>query len=59
MLIPSADQFIKSYTFATPGTGFPKNYANIVALTSDVAAGNVLLDGASFASGGFSAGTAP
>ena len=47
MLIPSAAQFIKSYTFVTPGTGFPENYANIVALTSDVAAGNVLLDGAS------------
>ena len=55
MLIPSADQFIRSYTFATPGTGFPENYANIVALTSDVAAGNVLLDGASLPAAAFTA----
>ncbi|MBW2686159.1 MAG: hypothetical protein JRE19_09615 [Deltaproteobacteria bacterium] len=45
MLIPSAAQFIKSYTFATPGTGFPTNFANVVALTTDVAAGVVQLDG--------------
>ena len=47
MLIPSAAQFIKSYTFATPGTGFPTNFANVVALTTDVAAGVVQLDGTS------------
>ena len=46
MLIPSATQFIPAYTFATPGTGFPDNYANIVALTTDASAGNVELDGA-------------
>ncbi|MBW2222879.1 MAG: IgGFc-binding protein [Deltaproteobacteria bacterium] len=45
MLIPSAAQFIKSYTFATPSTGFPTNFANVVALTTDVTAGMVLLDG--------------
>jgi hypothetical protein len=46
MLIPSAGQFIRSYTFATPGTGFPTNFANIVALTTDASAGSVILDGA-------------
>ena len=45
MLIPSAAQFIRSYTFATPSTGFPTNFANVVALTTDVTAGMVLLDG--------------
>ncbi|MFW2387701.1 MAG: hypothetical protein ACN4G0_05165 [Polyangiales bacterium] len=53
MLIPPAAQFIKSYTFATPGTGFPENFANIVALTSDVVAGNVLLDGVGLPAGAF------
>ena len=47
MLIPSAAQFIQAYTFATPGTGFADNYANIVALTTDAMAGDVELDGAS------------
>lgn len=46
MLLPSAAQFIRTYTFATPATGFPENFANIVAPTADVAAGNVRLDGA-------------
>jgi hypothetical protein len=45
MLIPSTQQFLDSYTFATPGMGFSANYANIVALTTDAMAGNVLLDG--------------
>jgi hypothetical protein len=45
MLIPSADRFIKAYTFATPGTGFPINYANIVAMSADLLAGAVRLDG--------------
>ena len=53
MLIPSADRFIKSYTFATPATGFPTNFANIVALTTDVAAGDVRLDGAPIAASAF------
>ncbi len=53
MLIPSAAQFIKSYTFATPGTGFPTNFANIVALTADVAAGVVRLDGAALSASAF------
>ena len=47
MLIPSATQFMPGYTFATPGMGFPANYANIVALTTDAMAGNVEVDGAS------------
>ena len=47
MLIPSAAQFIKSHTFATPGTGFPTNFANVVALTTDVAVGVVQLEGSS------------
>ncbi|MBT8454186.1 MAG: PKD domain-containing protein [Deltaproteobacteria bacterium] len=55
MLIPSAAQFIRTYTFATPGSGFPENYANIVALTSDVASGTVLLDGAPVPAGSFTA----
>ena len=45
MLIPSSQQFLDSYTFATPGSGFSTNFANIVALSSDAMAGNVLLDG--------------
>jgi hypothetical protein len=45
MLIPSSQQFLDSYTFATPGAGFAVNYANIVALTTDAMAGDVLLDG--------------
>jgi len=55
MLIPSASQFIKSYTFATPGTGFPTNFANVVALTTDVAAGVVQLDGTSVSTSVFTA----
>ena len=55
MLIPSAAQFVQSYTFATPGSGFPDNYANVVALTADAAAGAVLLDGASVPAGSFTA----
>lgn len=54
MLIPTATQFVQGYTFATPGMGFPENFANIVALTSDASAGDVLLDGASVAPGAFS-----
>jgi hypothetical protein len=53
MLIPSAARFIKSYTFATPSTGFPTNFANVVALTSDVAAGNVRLDGSPLSASDF------
>jgi len=55
MLIPAATQFVQGYTFATPGTGFPENFANIVALTSDAIAGDVLLDGTSVAPGAFTA----
>ena len=53
MLIPSATQFIQAYTFATPGMGFSDNFANIVALTADAMAGNVMLDGASVPAGAF------
>lgn len=45
MLIPSAEQFVSAYTFATPGMGFPANYANVVPLTTDATAGDVVLDG--------------
>jgi hypothetical protein len=45
MLIPSVGQLLGSYTFATPAMGFSANYANIVALTTDAVAGDVLLDG--------------
>ena len=55
MLIPSAVQFIKSYTFATPSTGFPTNFASIVAPTTDVAAGMVRLDGAPLSAAVFTA----
>ena len=41
----SSQQFLDSYTFATPGAGFGVNYANIVALTTDAMAGDVMLDG--------------
>jgi hypothetical protein len=47
MLIPTAEQFVQAYTFATPGMGFPSNWANVVAETLDAAGGAVLLDGAS------------
>ena len=53
MLIPSAAQFIRTYTFATPGTGFPENFANIVAPTADASAGRVRLDGAPVPAGSF------
>jgi len=53
MLIPTATQFVRGYTFATPGMGFPDNFANIVALSSDASAGDVLLDGVSVAPGAF------
>jgi hypothetical protein len=55
MLIPTSAQFVEGYTFATatPGMGFTDNYANIVALTSDAAAGDVLLDGVSVPPGSF------
>jgi len=53
MLIPSVGQLLDSYTFATPGVGFSANYANIVALTTDAMAGDVLLDGVAVPPGSF------
>jgi hypothetical protein len=53
MLIPSVEQLLGSYTFATPGMGFSANYANIVALTTDAMAGDVLLDGVAVPPGSF------
>ncbi len=53
MLIPSAEQFVNAYTFATPGMGFDANYANVVALTSDAAANDVVLDGGAVPAGSF------
>lgn len=44
MLVPPAEQFLRSYTFTTPATGFSRNFVNVVALQQDVAAGRVLLD---------------
>ena len=55
MLIPTAEQFVQAYTFATPGTGFPANWANVVAETPDAAGGAVLLDGASVPAEAFTA----
>lgn len=45
MLIPAAEHFLTNYTFTTPSSGFSGNYVNLVALTSDVLAGQVLVDG--------------
>jgi hypothetical protein len=53
MLLPSTEQLIDAYTFATPGMGFSANYANIVALTTDAMAGAVLLDGVAVPSESF------
>lgn len=43
MLVPSVDQYLSSYTVATPASGFPENFLNIVA--PQAAAGTILLDG--------------
>jgi adhesin/invasin len=45
MLIPPATQFSRGYTFATPSAGFTSDFANIVALADEAAAGGVVLDG--------------
>ena len=45
MLVPPAEQFLRSYTFATPNSGFRTNAVNIVAPTADAQAGAVVLDG--------------
>ena len=54
MLVPSSDQFLASYTFATPATGFSVNYVNVVATSDDVAGNGVLLDGTSIPQSEFS-----
>ncbi|MBI2422816.1 MAG: Ig-like domain-containing protein [Candidatus Hydrogenedentes bacterium] len=46
MLVPPSEQFLNRYTFATPGSGFTRNFVNIIARTADADAGAVLLDGA-------------
>jgi len=43
MLLPPYEQFLSSYTFSTPATGFNDNYVNVVAPNSAV--GDVTLDG--------------
>lgn len=52
LLIPS-EQFLSQYTFATPETGFARNFVNIV--TADAGVGQVQLDGAAVPAGQFSA----
>jgi IgGFc binding protein/Carboxypeptidase regulatory-like domain len=53
MLIPPSNQFLNNYTFATPGSGIPTNFVNLVAPTVDAQSGLVLLDGASVAANNF------
>ncbi len=43
MLITPTEQFLSEYTFATPATGFAKNFVNVVAPTATI--GDVVLDG--------------
>ncbi|MBK9434561.1 MAG: hypothetical protein V9G09_06585 [Candidatus Nanopelagicales bacterium] len=52
LLIPS-EQFLNQYTFATPETGFARNFVNVV--TADAGVGQVQLDGAVVPAGQFSA----
>lgn len=47
MLIPPSDQFLESYTFTTPATGFTANFANIVAPSAIALSGQVTIDGVS------------
>ncbi len=44
MLIPPTEQFLEGYTFATPATGFSKNFVNVVMPTAAI--GDLVLDGA-------------
>ena len=53
MLLPPAQQFLRSYTFTTPSSGFPSNFVNVIALATDAAGGWVLLDGIPVGSGLF------
>jgi hypothetical protein len=53
MLLPTTEQFLASYTFTTPSSGFSSHYVNIVALATDAAAGLVVLDGAPVPAGSF------
>ena len=55
MLLPTAQQFLSAYTFTTPSSGFNANFANVVALATDAAAGAVLLDGTPVPSSSFTA----
>lgn len=45
MLLPTSEQFLNQYTFATTGSGIEFHFVNIVAETPDAQAGNVFLDG--------------
>ena len=45
MLVPPSEQFLRSYTFATPGSGFSINFVNIVAETVDAVTEQVILNG--------------
>lgn len=51
MLTTPNEQFLSQYTFATPATGFAKNFVNVVAPTSSI--GDVKLDGAPVPAGEF------
>lgn len=45
MVITPASQFKTSYTVSTPGSGFIKNFINIVAPTEETQTGGIILDG--------------
>lgn len=52
MLLPPYEQFLNSYTFSTPATGFSGNYVNVV--VTDSAVGDVTLDGSLVPAASFS-----
>jgi hypothetical protein len=45
MLIPPSEQFMSSYSFSTPSSGFPTNYLNLTITTEGIS--SLLLDGGS------------
>ncbi|MBS0198028.1 MAG: hypothetical protein JSR77_14825 [Planctomycetes bacterium] len=52
-IVPPSEQFLPSYTFSTPAIGFPTNYVNVIARTTDAVTGGVILDGAAVPLGQF------
>lgn len=51
MLIPPTEQFLADYTFATPASGFSKNFVNVVTPTAAIA--DLVLDGTAVPAGEF------